>query len=62
LHKFNDINTNNNQKQTEVIDEVDFELPYSHLGKLFEGHVYRRLEKLFCNRKLATIRALETNT
>ena len=62
LHKFNDININNNQKQTEVIDEVDFELPYNPVGKLFEGYVYRRLEKLFCNRKLATIRALETNT
>jgi ligand-binding SRPBCC domain-containing protein len=62
LHKFNDINTNNNQKQTEVIDEIDFELPYNPVGKLFEGYVGRRLEKLFCNRKLATIRALETNT
>jgi ligand-binding SRPBCC domain-containing protein len=41
LHKFkfNDININNNQKQTEVIDEIDFELPYNPIGKLFEGYV-----------------------
>ena len=51
LHKFNDININNNQKQTEVIDEVDFELPYNPVGKLFEGYVSRRLVKFFDYRK-----------
>ncbi len=59
LHKFDDID--NSQKQTQVIDEIDFELPYGTIGKLFDGYAYRRLEKLFCNRKLATIRALENN-
>ena len=59
LHKFDDVD--NNQKQTQVIDEIDFELPYGRLGKLFDGYVYRRLEKLFYQRKLATIRALENN-
>jgi hypothetical protein len=49
------------KKQTQVIDEIHFELPYGILGKLFDGYVYRRLEKIFCNRKLATIRALENN-
>jgi len=62
LHKFYDVDNNNNQKHTQVIDEIDFELPYGIIGKLFDGYTYRRLEKLFCNRKLATIRALETNT
>ena len=62
LHKFYDDDNNNNQKQTKVIDEIDFELPYGIIGKLFDGYAYRRLEKLFCNRKLATIRALENNT
>jgi len=62
LHKFNDININNNQKQTEVIDEVDFELPYNPVGKLFEGYVGRRLEKFFDYRKAATIKSLEDNT
>jgi ligand-binding SRPBCC domain-containing protein len=61
LHKFYDINTNNEQKQTEVIDEVDFEIPYSHIGKLFEGYTYNRLQKLFDHRKVATIRTLEGN-
>ena len=62
LHKFNDININNNQKQTEVIDEVDFELPYNPVGKLFEGYVSRRLVKFFDYRKAATIKSLEDNT
>jgi ligand-binding SRPBCC domain-containing protein len=63
LHKFNDINLNNNvQKQTEVIDEVEFELPYNSVGKLFEGYVSRRLEKFFDYRKAATIKSLEDNT
>ena len=63
LHKFYciDNDNDNNQKQTQVIDEIHFELPYGIIGKLFEGYAYRRLEKLFCNRKLATIRALENN-
>ena len=59
LHKFYDINTNNEPKQTEVIDEVDFEIPYSHIGKLFEGYVYSHLKKLFDHRKAATIRTLQ---
>ncbi|MGB7953325.1 MAG: SRPBCC family protein [Candidatus Nitrosopolaris sp.] len=63
LHKFNDINLNNNvQKQTEVIDEVEFELPYNSVGKLFEGYVSRRLEKFFDYMKAATIKSLEDNT
>lgn len=62
LHKFNDIDINNNQKQTEVIDEVDFELPYNPVGKLFEGYVSRRLVKFFDYRKAATIKSLEDNT
>jgi ligand-binding SRPBCC domain-containing protein len=62
LHIFNDININNNQKQTEVIDEVDFELSYNPVGKLFEGYVSRRLEKFFDYRKEATIKSLEDNT
>ena len=50
---------NKNQKQTEVIDEIDFELPYNAVGKLFEGYVNRRLEKFFDYRKAATIKSLE---
>ena len=42
-----------------MIDEIHFELPCGIIGKLFDGYVYRRLEEIFSNRKLATIRALE---
>jgi ligand-binding SRPBCC domain-containing protein len=61
LHRFSDIN-NHDQKQTEIIDEVEFEIPYSHIGKLFGGYAYTRLQKLFNYRKEATIRALEGKT
>lgn len=61
LHEFCDVDNNNNQKQTQVIEEIHFELPYGMIGKLFDGYAYRRLEKIFCNRKLATIRALQNN-
>jgi ligand-binding SRPBCC domain-containing protein len=62
LHKFNDIHINDEQMKTEVIDEVDFELPYSPVGKLFEGYVSKRLENFFDYRKAATIKSLEDNT
>ena len=62
LHKFNDIHINEDQKQTEVIDEVDFELPYNLVGRLFEGYVCKRLEKFFDYRKAATIKRLEDDT
>ncbi len=62
LHKFHDIHINEDQKQTEVIDEVDFELPYSLVGRLFEGYVCKRLEKFFDYRKAATIKSLEDDT
>jgi len=61
MHKFNDFNINKNLKQTEVIDEVDFELPYNPVGKLFEGYVSGRIEKFFDYRKAATIKSLEDN-
>ncbi len=59
LHKFDDID--NSQKQTQVMDQIDFELPYGTIGKLFDSYAERTLEKLFYHRKLATIRALENN-
>jgi ligand-binding SRPBCC domain-containing protein len=61
LHKFNDICINRNQNQTEVIDEVNFELPYGSVGKLFEGYVSKQIEKFFDYRKAATIKNLEGN-
>ena len=55
LHSIND------QKQTEVLDEINVEIPYGRIGKLFEGYAYTRLQKLFDHRKAATIRTLQGN-
>jgi ligand-binding SRPBCC domain-containing protein len=46
-------------KQTEIIDEVEFELPYGMLGKLFEGYAYKQLQNTFEYRKIAIAKALE---
>jgi len=43
----------NDPKQTEVLDEINFENPYSRIGKLFESYAYNRLQKLFDDRKAA---------
>jgi ligand-binding SRPBCC domain-containing protein len=45
-------------KQTEIIDEIEFELPYGILGKLFEGYTYKQLQNIFEHRKIATVKAL----
>lgn len=55
LHWFHNIEG----KQTEIIDEVEFELPYGILGKLFDGYAYKQLQNIFEYRKIATIKALE---
>ena len=56
------ITIDNNQKQTEVIDDVEFEIPYSPIGKLFEAYAYSQIQKLFDYRKAGTIRVLEDGT
>jgi ligand-binding SRPBCC domain-containing protein len=55
LHRFRDIDG----KQTEIVDEVEFELPYGILGMLFEGYAYKQLQNIFEYRKKATVKALE---
>ncbi|MGI0072330.1 MAG: SRPBCC family protein [Nitrosotalea sp.] len=55
LHKFNRID----EKKTQVIDEIDFELPYWHIGKLLENYVFRQLEDIFAYREKATIEYLK---
>jgi len=57
LHKFHDLD---HGQKTEVVDQVDFELPYGILGKLFEGYAYSQLRKIFDHRKIATIKNLQT--
>ena len=56
LHEFHNIIDG---KQTKIIDEVEFELPYGILGKLFEGHAHKQLQNVFEYRKTATVKALE---
>jgi ligand-binding SRPBCC domain-containing protein len=57
LHKFQNING----KQTEVVDEIEFEIPYGKLGMLFEGYAYKQLQKIFEHRKISTTKALNDN-
>jgi ligand-binding SRPBCC domain-containing protein len=56
-HKFHNLDG----KQTEIVDTVEFELPYGRLGKLFEGYAYKQIQNIFEHRKLATLNALENN-
>ena len=56
LHEFHNIIDG---KETEIIDEVEFELPYGILGKLFEGYAYKQLQNTFEYRKIATVKVLE---
>jgi ligand-binding SRPBCC domain-containing protein len=55
LHRFRKVG----EDQTEVIDEIEFELPYGMLGKVFERYACRQLRSVFTHRREATIRALE---
>ena len=54
-HVFRKIDDNS----TEVIDEIDFELHYGIIGRMFEGYVHSRLQKIFDHRRQATIEVLE---
>ena len=56
MHKFHNIIDG---KQTEIIDEIEFQLPYGMLGKMFEDYVYKQLQNTFEYRKIATVNALE---
>ena len=49
-------------KQTEIVDEIEFELPYGIFGRLFEGYAYKHLQKIFEHREKATVEALENNS
>ncbi len=57
LHKFHNIDG----KQTEIIDEIEFELPYDILGKLFDGYAYKQLHNIFEYKKIAMVKELENN-
>jgi ligand-binding SRPBCC domain-containing protein len=56
LHKFHyDVELN----RTQVVDEVEFELPYGILNKLLDGFAIYELNKVFEYRKKATVEILE---
>jgi ligand-binding SRPBCC domain-containing protein len=55
LHKFNKAGNN----KTEIIDQIDFQLPYGFLGLLFESYVMFSLSKIFEYRKQETEIALQ---
>lgn len=44
--------------QTEVVDEVEFELPYGLVGKMLEGFASNQLRKIFDHRRRITIEEL----
>ncbi len=54
FHKFNQIREN----ETEVIDEVEFDLPYGIFGKVISIYVNQKLKKIFEHRKDETIKYL----
>jgi ligand-binding SRPBCC domain-containing protein len=54
VHKFKQINKN----KTEVIDEVEFDLPYRIFGKIASIYVNKNLQKIFEQRKEETNRYL----
>ena len=53
-HIFHKINEN----QTKITDEIEFELQYGFIGKMFEGYALDKLKKIFAHRQQATISAL----
>lgn len=55
LHQFNKIDDN----KTEVVDQIDFQLPFGVIGKLFENYAMRKLYEIFEYRKKTTAEALQ---
>ena len=53
-HVFDKISEN----QTRVTDEIEFELQYGFVGRMFERYALARLQKIFAHRQQATIKAL----
>lgn len=57
LHKFNKIDNT----KTEIIDQIDFQLPCGILGRLFENYVAIILSKIFEYRKQKTVKTLKSS-
>ncbi len=54
IHMFKEMD----KTHTEIIDKIEFELPYGILGKLLGGYAYNNLIKVFEYRKIQTINIL----
>lgn len=57
LHQFNKLG----DKKTEIIDRIEFELPYGPIGKILEKYVCRKLENIFAYRERATVESLQSD-
>ncbi len=58
IHLFSEIGKN----QTVVTDKIEFELPFTFLGKLMEGYVENNLKKIFDFRKIQTVSTLSNKS
>jgi len=47
-----------NESQTRIEDEIEFELRYGFIGKIFEWYALDKLKQIFAHRQQATIKAL----
>ncbi len=50
-----------NENETNIVDEIGFEMPFGILGKLFERYVYAKLTEIFEYRKISTKKNLESS-
>ena len=55
-HKFKKIDNNT----TEVVDELEYDLPYGFIGNMFYNYANNKLQKIFEHRKMATKSTLES--
>jgi len=46
------------ENQPKVTDEIEFELQYGFIGKMFEWYALDKLKKIFAHRQQATINVL----
>ena len=47
-----------NENQTKITDEIEFELQYGFIGKMFEWYALDKLKQIFAHRQQATIEYL----
>ena len=50
-----------NENQTKIEDDIEFELRYGFVGKMFEWYALDKLKQIFAHRQQKTIEALSIN-